>query len=67
MQLWNIPELRESLTLRSAEVIIFFWLAQGLNHLTCDPSYQMRLEIEGLADCATATQGFTQGTLRCEK
>ena len=40
-----------------------FWLAQGLNRLTCDLLYQMRLLIEGLADCATAKQG----NLSCEK
>ena len=40
-----------------------FWLVQRLNRLTCDPSYQMRLLIEGLADCTTAKQG----NLRCEK
>ena len=36
---------------------------QGLNRLTYDPSFKVRLYIEGLADCPTATQG----NLRCEK
>ena len=35
---------------------LLFGLSRGLNRLTC-VTRQIRLLVEGLADCATATQG----------